>query len=98
MHEHVPAATPIRLPSTLQGCRERLAALQDEIASIRIQIATTDIRRQTEKKSLDATWFHRAKTALRTALKVGRQHLPIRLAADSGWSWTHRTDPWADAP
>ena len=65
MHEHAPAAAPIRLPSTLQGCRERLAALQDEIASIRIQIATTDIRRQTEKKSLDATWFHRAKTALR---------------------------------
>ncbi len=65
MHEHAPAAMPIRLPSTLQGCRERLAALQDEIASIRIQIATTDIRRQTEKKSLDATWFHRAKTALR---------------------------------
>ena len=65
MHEHAPAAAPIRLPSTLQGCRQRLAALQDEIASIRIQIATTDIRRQTEKKSLDATWFHRAKTALR---------------------------------
>jgi hypothetical protein len=65
MHEHAQALPPIQLPSTLQGCRERLAALQDEIASIRIQIATTDIRRQTEKKSLDAAWFHRAKTALR---------------------------------
>lgn len=65
MHEHAQAIPPIQLPSTLQGCRERLAALQDEIASIRIQIATTDIRRQTEKKSLDAAWFHRAKTALR---------------------------------
>jgi hypothetical protein len=42
-----------------------MAALQGEIASIRIQIATTDIRRQTEKKTLDAAWFHRAKTALR---------------------------------
>jgi hypothetical protein len=65
MHEYASVTTPVRLPSTLQGCRERLASLQDEIASIRIQIATTDIRRQTEKKSLDATWFHRAKTALR---------------------------------
>ncbi len=65
MHEHVHLATPVRQPDTLSSCRERLTALQDEIASIRIQIATTDIRRQTEKKSLDATWFHRAKTALR---------------------------------
>ena len=29
MHEHAPAAAPIRLPSTLQGCRERLAAITD---------------------------------------------------------------------
>lgn len=65
MHEHASLAMPMRLPSTMQGCRDRLAAVQDEMASIRIQIATTDIRRQTEKKSLDPTWFHRAKTALR---------------------------------
>lgn len=65
MHEHAQQAAVIRLPDTAQGCRDRLAVLQDEIASIRIQIATTDIRRQVEKKSLDPTWYHRAKTALR---------------------------------
>jgi hypothetical protein len=42
-----------------------MAALMDEIASIRIQIATSDIRRQNEKRTLDPAWFHRAKTALR---------------------------------
>lgn len=69
MHEHFTlhqhALEPVHLPDSAQGCRERMAALQGEIASIRIQIATTDIRRQSEKKTLDAAWFHRAKTALR---------------------------------
>lgn len=69
MHEHFQLHSgvpdPVHLPDSAQGCRERMAALQGEIASIRIQIATTDIRRQTEKKTLDAAWFHRAKTALR---------------------------------
>ena len=59
LHEAMP------LPGTPQGCRERLATLHDEIAAIRIQIATTDIRRQSERKTLDPAWFHRAKTALR---------------------------------
>ena len=67
MHEHFTShqGTPeaVHLPDSAQGCRERMAALQGEIASIRIQIATTDIRRQSEKKTLDAAWFHRAKTA-----------------------------------
>jgi hypothetical protein len=53
------------LPDTPQACRDRLIVLRSEIASIRTQIATTDIRRQTEKKTLDAGWYHRAKTALR---------------------------------
>jgi hypothetical protein len=53
------------LPASRQECRDRLVALQGEIASIRIQIATTDIRRQADKKGLDPAWFHRAKTALR---------------------------------
>jgi hypothetical protein len=65
MRENANAAMSFRPPDTVEGCRERLAALQDEIASIRIQIATTDIRRQSDKKSLDPIWFHRAKTALR---------------------------------
>ena len=64
MHEHNPPPE-IRLPETAGACRTRLAELHGEIASIRVQIATTDIRRQTEKMPLDAAWFHRAKTALR---------------------------------
>ena len=59
LHEAMP------LPGTPQGCRERLATLHDEIAAIRIQIATTDIRRQGERKALDPGAFHQAKTALR---------------------------------
>jgi hypothetical protein len=65
MQEHFNLREAPSLPDSVQGCRERMAALQSEITSIRIQIATTDIRRQTEKKTLDAAWFHRAKTALR---------------------------------
>ncbi len=55
----------LSLPQTADACRTRLVSLQAEVASIRLQIATTDIRRQTEKKALDASAFHRAKTALR---------------------------------
>lgn len=61
MNEHV----PMPLPASAQRCRERQRALQAEIASIRVQIATTDIRRQIEHRGLDPDWFHRAKTALR---------------------------------
>ncbi len=59
------AVLPIALPDSAQGCRDRLVELQDEISSIRIQIATTDIRRQAERRGLDPNWYHRAKTALR---------------------------------
>jgi len=96
MHEHAQQAATIRLPDTAQGCRDRLAVLQDEIASIRIQIATTDIRRQVEKKSLDPTWFHRAKTALRT-----RQLEVVKLSAQlgrlGGVSGPARRDRFKDA-
>lgn len=96
MHEHAQQAATIRLPDTAQGCRDRLAVLQDEIASIRIQIATTDIRRQVEKKSLDPTWFHRAKTALR----VKQQELALvsaRLARLNAVSGPARRDRFKDA-
>ncbi len=90
MHEHASLAVPIRLPSTVQGCRDRLAAVQDEMASIRIQIATTDIRRQTEKKSLDPTWFHRAKTALRLKQQE-MAHLTAQIAKlNAGQGAGHR--------
>lgn len=65
MHKHAELCEAVRLPDTPQGCRERLVVLQSEIASIRIQIATTDIRRQNERKTLDPAWYHRAKSALR---------------------------------
>lgn len=96
MHEHAQQAATIRLPDTAQGCRDRLAVLQDEIASIRIQIATTDIRRQVEKKSLDPTWFHRAKTALR----LKQQELALvsaRLARLNAVSGPARRDRFKDA-
>ncbi len=65
MTEHTVPAAPIDMPETVIGCRKLLAALQDDIASIRVQIATNDIRRQTARKGLDPDWFHRARTALR---------------------------------
>ncbi|MCW2311468.1 hypothetical protein [Rhodoferax antarcticus] len=65
MNDHINTLEGFVLPDSAQGCRARAAALQGEISSIRIQIATTDIRRQTEKKTLDPAWYHRAKTALR---------------------------------
>ncbi len=92
MQEHASLAMPMRLPSTVQGCRDRLAAVQDEMASIRIQIATTDIRRQTEKKSLDPTWFHRAKTALRLKQQEMAQLTAqiAKLCAEQGGSHRER--------
>lgn len=61
---HSPSATAA-LPDTPEGCRARLATLHSEIAAIRAQIAAADLRRQANRKTLDADWFHRAKTALR---------------------------------
>lgn len=96
MHEHAQQAAVIRLPDTAQGCRDRLAVLQDEIASIRIQIATTDIRRQVEKKSLDPTWYHRAKTALRLKQQELAQ-VSARLGHLSTGSGAERRDRFKDA-
>ncbi len=45
--------------------RLRLAALDDNIARIRTQIAAADLERQAKGKRIDPNWFHRAKTALR---------------------------------
>ena len=59
-----PSATA-GLPDTLEGCRVRLGSLHSEIAAIRLQISTADLRRQANRQTLDADWFHRAKTALR---------------------------------
>ena len=64
-HDMTQAREANGLPATPAACRERLAMLQDDIASIKTQIATADIRRQAEKKTQDPVGFHRAKTALR---------------------------------
>jgi 4-hydroxy-L-threonine phosphate dehydrogenase PdxA len=64
MADHVNPSS-LQGPATAQACRARLAVLQGDIASIRLQIATADMRRQAQKQSVDAAWFHRAKTAMR---------------------------------
>lgn len=76
------------LPGTPQGCRARLAELDDEMAAIRLQIATTDIRRQGERRPLDPHWFHRAKTALRVK-QLEKAQLLAALARGPGQ--VHRT-------
>jgi hypothetical protein len=53
------------LPKTTEACRKRLAVLRDEIASIKLRLATNDIRRQSLRLGVDPDRFHRAKTALR---------------------------------
>jgi hypothetical protein len=90
---HAPQMTP---PATVEACRERLSALKDEIVSIRIQIATSDIRRQADRRSLDASWYHRAKTALR----LKQQELALvsaQLARLNGRSPAVRRDRFKDA-
>ena len=78
LHDMTQEREAMGLPATPAACRERLARLQDEITSIKTQMATADIRRQTEKKPLDPVGFHRARTALRMkqqALLEVRAHL-----------------------
>lgn len=70
----------VPLPDTVQQCRQRLIALQDEIASIKTRIATTDIERQGKRGALDAREFHRAKTALRCKQQE-MARLRVHLAA-----------------
>ena len=96
MHKDLNTHEEVRLPNSAQGCRERMATLQGEIASIRTQIATTDIRRQLEKKSLDPDWFHRAKTALRIKQQELAQ-VTTRLAGLTGQPHATRREVFKDA-
>ena len=96
MPEHFNLQEAVCLPDSAYGCRERMASLQGEIASIRIQIATTDIRRQNEKKTLDAAWFHRAKTALRLKQQELAQ-VTARLAGLTDRPHGSRRDAFKDA-
>ena len=66
------------LPETVESCREQLWLLADEMAAIRTQIATADIRRQAARRAVDAQWFHHAKTALR-AKQQESAHLSAHL-------------------
>ncbi|MDI1286081.1 MAG: hypothetical protein PSV46_16975 [Reyranella sp.] len=52
-------------PAAAAAPRQRLVEIDDAIASIRAQIAASDLQRQASKKPIDPRWFHRAKTALR---------------------------------
>ena len=54
-----------QLPAIRSEVRARIAAIDDNIASIRTQLATHDLQRQALHKPIDTNWFHRAKTALR---------------------------------
>ena len=54
------------LPGAAPDARRlRLAALDDNIARIRTQIAAADLERQARGKRIDPSWVHRAKTAMR---------------------------------
>ncbi|MFZ1414336.1 MAG: hypothetical protein WAS73_07125 [Defluviicoccus sp.] len=72
------------LPATREACRERLAALQSDIAAIRTEIATRDLDRQARGGRIDSRWYHRAKTALRfkqqqvAAITAHMANLPSR--------------------
>jgi chromosome segregation ATPase len=66
-------------PATRSAARARIAELDNKIASIRTQIATHDLQRQARRKPIDASWFHRAKTALRH-LQRERAELSEHLA------------------
>ncbi len=63
------------MPTTRAGCLARMAEVKDAIAAIKAQIAAADLDRQAGR-SMDARWFHRAKSALRH-----RQHELDLLAA-----------------
>jgi hypothetical protein len=68
-----------QLPAIRSEVRARIAAIDDNIASIRTQIATHDLQRQARRLPIDTSWFHRAKTALRH-LQRERAELLAHLA------------------
>ncbi len=61
------------LPETVACCREQLRLLADEMAEIRTQIATADIRRQAARRAVDAQWYQQARTALRAKQQASAQ-------------------------
>lgn len=71
-------------PAAAAAPRQRLVEIDDAIASIRAQIAASDLQRQASKKPIDPRWFHRAKTALRHLQRERAgllQHAPVRREA-----------------
>lgn len=62
----LPKTAPVAVITLgLPDDQRRLIELDDDIAKIRIQIATADLARQRGHKPIDPDWFHRARTALR---------------------------------
>ena len=59
--------------ATAEACRTQLRLLADEMAEIRTQIATADIRRQAARRALDAQWFQQAKAALHAKQQAAAQ-------------------------
>ena len=90
-----PSATA-GLPDTLEGCRVRLSSLHSEIAAIRLQISTADLRRQANRQTLDADWFHRAKTALRLK-QAEAARLTAHLSTLAQHCGSHRRERFKDA-
>lgn len=66
-------ADPQALAAHIQVCRARLGVLRDEIASLRLQIAAADIRRQMQRRAVEVDTFHRMKTALRARRREADQ-------------------------
>ena len=66
------------LPETVDACREQLRLLADEMAEIRTEIATADIRRQAARRALDAQWYQQAKASLH-AKQQAAAHLTAHL-------------------
>lgn len=51
--------------TTRDGCQRRLAALRDEIAALKVEIATADMNRQVRRGRVDPARFVRARAELR---------------------------------
>lgn len=69
MTDTIDAATLAASGPAMPDDRRRLIEIEDSIAKIRTQIATADLARQRDKKSIDPDWFHRARTALRHLIR-----------------------------
>ena len=86
------------LPGTTPDMRRlRLAALDDNIASIRMQTSAADLERQAKGKRIDPSWFHRAKTAL-PHLQHERAELLATIPAAEQMRLGNAVQSWRSGP